>query len=344
MLASEVNRARRYHHSLALLIISIDGISHGARSETATVMRAVIEQLNGTRQIDRAFQLSRQMFAVLCPHAGAPRAQRTVAERLHAAILRIAENRRGAEAQWGASVGVAAYPGDAGDHSVLLRRAEAACAAIRAAGSNRVIAWHELPAAQNGRVLEEIWQQLALGDLTGLERIRAYLENGNRLGEMGERRRLGADLASRLGIPELESNALQGALLLYDLGRIGILDAIWEKPGPLTPAERRTVETHPVLGASLLKDHPPAAALVPSVLYHHERFDGTGYPDGLKGTEIPLTARVIHVVDAYLAITRDRPYRQALGRSRALQELWRGAGTQFDPAVVEALASSVHSG
>ncbi len=207
-----------------------------------------------------------------------------------------------------------------------------------------MIAWHELPAAQNGRVLEEIWQQLALGDLTGLERIRAYLENGNRLGEMGERRRLGADLASRLGIPEVESNALQGALLLYDLGRIGILDAIWEKPGPLTPAERRTVETHPVLGASLLKDHPPAAALVPSVLYHHERFDGTGYPDGLKGTEIPLTARVIHVVDAYLAITRDRPHRQALGRSRALQELWRGAGTQFDPAVVEALASSVHSG
>ena len=339
ILESEVSRARRYHHSVALLVISVDGIAlPGRESHSAALKRAVAAELKSTRRVDQMFQIDGETFAIICPYASSAGAQQTVAERLRAAIRRLVES-PGNGNSCRPSVGVAAYPGDAGETRLLLRRAEAACAAARAAGGDRVVGWRELPSAENGRALEEVWQQLALGDLTGLERIRAYLEDGPRLGEMAERRRLGARLAGQLGLPEPEANALQGALLLYDLGRIGILDAIWEKPGPLTPAERRTVETHPVLGASLLQDHPPAAALVPAVLYPHERFDGTGYPEGLKGAEIPLHARIIHVVDAYLALTRDRPYRRAVGHTRALQQLWGGAGTQFDPVVVEALAT-----
>ncbi len=339
--ARELGRAKRYRHSLSLLIIGIDGTGAGAAPDAAELVRTSVGRLPGARAVDQAFQFSAHTFALLCPHASPVGARRSVAERLRHTLRLVAEAERRPDGNLlRASLGVATYPADGQEAAVLLRRAEAAAAAARTAGGDQVVGWSELPAAENGRVLEEIWHDLALGDLTGLERIRAYLEGEGRLGEVTERRRLGQRLAGYLGCSELEAHALQGSLLLYDVGRIGVLDAIWEKPGPLSLAERRIVETHPVVGASLLKDHPPTAALIPAVLYHHERFDGTGYPLGLKGAEIPLLARLVHGVDAYLAMTRDRPYRRSLGRTRAVQELWRGAGTQFDPQVVEALAAS----
>ena len=152
---------------------------------------------------------------------------------------------------------------------------------------------------------------------------------------------MGDRLAGALALTEVERHALQAALLLYDLGRIGVLDAIWQKAGPLSPDERQAMEAHPVIGASLLRDHAAAAPLLPIVLYHHERFDGSGYPEGLSGPAIPLLARAVAVVDAYLAMLNDRPHRPRLSRSEALTELWRGAGSQWDPRMVEALAGSL---
>jgi len=329
VLARELSRASRHHHSLSLLVVDVDRM--GGAGDRDGVFRLADGAWRG-REVDQAFALGPRRFGLICPHASPAGARGIIAERLRAGIVGPAP--QGPRA----SVGVATYPGDALDPRTLLRRAEAACLAARGAGGDRVLAWSDLPAAQAGRGLEDIWRELWLGDLAALERIRAYLEAGAQRGEVGERSRLGARVGARLGMSELEAHALQGALLLYDVGRIGVLDAIWEKPGPLTPDERRIVQTHPLVGAALLKEHPPAAAVVPAVLYHHERFDGTGYPAGLRGAEIPLTARVVHAVDAYLAMTRGRPYRPALSPQAAAAELWRGAGTQFDPDVVNALA------
>jgi ribonuclease P protein subunit RPR2 len=123
--------------------------------------------------------------------------------------------------------------------------------------------------------------------------------------------------------------------LLHDIGKVGIPDVILQKPGPLTPDERRIMEGHPVLGAQIiagvkmLEGHGAAI-----VRHHHERWDGHGYPDGLAGEAIPLPARIFAVADALDAITSDRPYRRGGSWDAAVAEIERGAGGQFDPAIV----------
>ncbi|HZQ64897.1 MAG TPA: HD domain-containing phosphohydrolase [Gaiellaceae bacterium] len=126
------------------------------------------------------------------------------------------------------------------------------------------------------------------------------------------------------------------AYLLHDVGKIGIPDAILLKPGRLTERERSTMQMHTTLGERLISQVPFLSDVVHDVVaFHHERWDGTGYPCGLSGEEIPLAARIFAVVDAFDAITNDRPYRKARAVEDALAELERSAGTHFDPAIVE---------
>jgi HD-GYP domain-containing protein (c-di-GMP phosphodiesterase class II) len=126
------------------------------------------------------------------------------------------------------------------------------------------------------------------------------------------------------------------AARLHDIGKIAVPDSILAKPGPLDAEEFDLVKTHTIVGAELLSSWGlPGPADI--VRQHHERIDGTGYPSGLRGEQICLEARVIHVADAYTAMTRDRPYRKALAEDEALAELARHAGSQFDADVVAAL-------
>jgi len=124
--------------------------------------------------------------------------------------------------------------------------------------------------------------------------------------------------------------------LLHDLGKFGVADEILEKPGALTEEEWAAVKRHPRIGAQMIEPIEPLLGAVPVVRHHHERPDGTGYPDGLEGEEIPLGARIVAVVDAYDVMLRGRPYRPRVSPAEALQELWREAGRQFDARVVEA--------
>ncbi len=140
----------------------------------------------------------------------------------------------------------------------------------------------------------------------------------------------------------LESERLQilkHAAMLHDIGKIGIKDIILNKNGRLTQDERATIERHSVLGDLILGPCTFLAGVQKIVLHHHERYDGLGYPEGLSGENIPLEARIIAVADSFDAMTSDRPYRQALSLKHAIEELQKGAGTQFDPALVEAFLS-----
>ena len=129
--------------------------------------------------------------------------------------------------------------------------------------------------------------------------------------------------------------------LLHDIGKIGISDAVLRKPGPLTEEEFAAIREHPALGARILRNVPFLAPHLPIVEFHHERPDGQGYPHRLRGEEIPLAARIVHVVDAFDAMTSARAYRAARSAADAMHELWRHAGTQFDRDVVEALAAAM---
>lgn len=151
--------------------------------------------------------------------------------------------------------------------------------------------------------------------------------------------RMAIQLAKRLGFAESEIEYLEYAAILHDIGKIGIEDRILGKKDKLTDAEYEKVKEHPVIGANILESIEFLKRSSQTVLHHHERFDGRGYPYGLKGEEIPKPARLLAIIDAYDAMNSDRPYRKKLSAEDILKELEMGTGKQFDPIMVEAFIS-----
>jgi putative nucleotidyltransferase with HDIG domain len=144
-----------------------------------------------------------------------------------------------------------------------------------------------------------------------------------------------------LNLSDDDIEVIRLGALLHDIGKIGVPDEVLRKPGPLTPAEFEAIRLHPVLGARILRSVPFLARHIAIVELHHERPDGRGYPKGLRGDDIPLAARIVHVADAYDAITSARAYRGARPAADALRELWRCAGTEFHAEIVGALAMAL---
>ncbi len=147
------------------------------------------------------------------------------------------------------------------------------------------------------------------------------------------------DLGRALGLSEPELLELELAARLHDVGKRAVPRAILNKPAPLSNAEWSVMRRHSEWGSGMLADVPGLDSVAWAVLAHHERWDGSGYPRGLKGEEIPFTSRIIAVSDAFSAMTTDRPYRCARSVDDALCELARCAGSQFDPTVVEAFVA-----
>ena len=141
-------------------------------------------------------------------------------------------------------------------------------------------------------------------------------------------------VVERLGLSKNECRELKLAAFLHDLGKIGISREILDKKGPLTEKEWDVIKRHPVIGADIVVEYRALHRLIPCILYHHERFDGTGYPEGLSGEAIPLGARIIAVADSFNAMTTDRPYKKGISFEEAVIELKRCAGSRFDPQIV----------
>jgi GGDEF domain-containing protein len=149
-------------------------------------------------------------------------------------------------------------------------------------------------------------------------------------------------LCRRLGLEPAEEELVASATLVRDVGHIGISERVVHKPGPLSPEERSLVELHPRIGFNLLNHVAALRGVGLAVLYHHERFDGAGYPAGLAADAIPRSARVLAVIDAYSAMIHDRPYRPRRSSDEALQALADGAGSQFDPEISQLFIEEVH--
>ncbi|MBO6137259.1 MAG: response regulator [Lachnospiraceae bacterium] len=149
------------------------------------------------------------------------------------------------------------------------------------------------------------------------------------------------EIARRLGLSEQEQDNIYIMGLLHDVGKIGVSDSIINKPAKLTEEEYEEIKNHPVLGARILKNISEFPGLVTGARWHHERYDGKGYPDGLKGEDIPAEARIIAVADAYDAMTSRRSYRDVLPQEKVRLEIAGGRGTQFDPEYADIILAMI---
>jgi HD-GYP domain-containing protein (c-di-GMP phosphodiesterase class II) len=142
-------------------------------------------------------------------------------------------------------------------------------------------------------------------------------------------------IGTKVKLTSKEMDELFLLAVLHDIGKVGIREEILRKTGPLTEAEWEEIRKHPEIGCRIAQNTPELGPIAEYILYHHERWDGKGYPQGLKGEEIPLLCRLLAVADAYDAMTSDRLYRKAFPKETAIAELRNNAGTQFDPEIVE---------
>ncbi len=202
----------------------------------------------------------------------------------------------------------------------------------------------------------ELWVESCVKSIRHLRTIRsyqkdlmnAYLQTIDTLRSVVEARdsetrghservsKLAGALALRIGLTQAEAERISTAGLFHDIGKIAVPDAILLKRGPLTEEEFAQIKLHPVSGESILSTFTPFSDLLPTVRHHHERLDGSGYPDHLKAEEIPVGARVIAVADSFDAMVSNRTYRRGLSVDTALEELKRSRGLQFDGAIVDA--------
>ncbi len=151
-------------------------------------------------------------------------------------------------------------------------------------------------------------------------------------------------ISKYLPLTHLEKKWVKITSVLHDIGKIGIEDYILKKPEPLSPKEFEIIKRHSKMGAEIIEHIRPLREIIPGVKYHHEQVDGKGYPDGLKGEDIPILAKIVAVADTYDAMTTDRPYRKAMDKKIAIDELKRCSGTQLDGEVVKAFIHAYQNG
>ena len=284
-----------------------------------------------------AARLGGEEFALVLPGA-CERAALAAGERIRAAVLEAC-----ADFPWAitTSVGVAVSGPDSETASLLLRAATRAVFGAKRLGRDRCVAYHAETLEPllgtlddaGGAAREQLAAAMLLAETLDLRDV-STARHSQTVGRLAE------SIARRLGLDEARVERIRAAGVLHDIGKLGVADAVLQKPGPLTDAEWADMRRHPELGARIL-EHANLRDIGRWVLAHHERVDGGGYPNGLAGDAIPLEARILAVADAYEAMTADRPYRTALGHDAAQDELRAQAGAQFDTRVVEAFLAAL---
>jgi HD-GYP domain-containing protein (c-di-GMP phosphodiesterase class II) len=234
-----------------------------------------------------------------------------------------------------ASFGVAVYPSTVESAQELVYGAQAAMYWGKAMGGNRVGYWGEMIGAAGWRRPGGATD--AAGALVvALERkIRAAS------GQLARSAWYASKVAAEMGLGVGEQEIVERAALLHDAGKLAVPDCVLQKPGGLNEQERAMVKAHPETGARIAARLPDLAAAAAIIAHHHEHYDGSGYPDGLKGDQIPLGSRIILVSDAFDAMTTYRSYKSVISLQEALQELHRCSGQQFDRRVVDAFIAIV---
>jgi diguanylate cyclase (GGDEF)-like protein/putative nucleotidyltransferase with HDIG domain len=337
-LARELEHAVRYHGPLAVCLVDVDDFKrvndrfgHPAGD---SVLARVAARL---RQTGEAFRIGGDEFAVMLPGYRTEEALRAA----ESIIERVGGLDFGQMGPITVSAGIALAPDHAQQRDELLKRVDSALYWAKEYGKNQARVYRP-----DVLELADLKRLASAGDRAARLRAAASLARAVDArdvytGMHSERvAQLASRLAVRLGLSREEVELTQLAASLHDVGKLAIPEELLRKPTPLTGSEWSTLRQHAQIGFRMVESLgvDPVAA---SVLHHHERWDGAGYPDSLAGPEIPLGARIIFVADAYDAMTSEHVYGPRLTDDEALAEIVRCAGTQFDPAVVEALSEEL---
>lgn len=362
ILAGEIERANRYGRTLAVALIDIDHFkrvndTHG-HAVGDVVLRHVANLLRGSvRGVDSLGRYGGEEFLLVMPEtdvdgglASAENLRRIVGRT--ALVVPVPEGE--IEMKITISVGVTGSDGTGSlDIDRLLREADSALYGAKGLGRDQAQAFRPLDEhvsvsrATIGAAARE--QAAELGEAafqaSNRELLSALSERPGWAGGASQLiANLAADIGRAVGLPDGDIDRIRTASLLHDLGKLAIPDEILSKPAPLTPVEWRTIVEHPRIGQVVLEQAGAIRDAAAIVLHHHEWFDGTGYPHGLAGAEIPLGSRIVAIADAYEAMISERPYKRALSHQEAIVELQRHRGIQFDPELVNVFVSLVGTG
>ena len=350
------HQARRYNRPLSLIVIDVDFFKavndaggHQAGDNLLKCVAETVEQ--ACRKADLPARFGGDEFAILLPETSVDDAA-GMAERIREALAHAVHDVNGIEVKVTASLGITDLNAGAIDSPrAMLALADRALYAAKEAGRNRVVLAHELDGieqSENGVKVNSLCKKLAgLDDrfkalfLQAIEEIMGVLEQRDSC--MADHARkvqhYSVLLAREMGLPDRFINRIEIAAMLHDIGMLAMPDSVILCPHELAEQSSELMQKHPLYSVRIMEGMEFLEQEIPTVRYHHERMDGKGYPEGLVGSAIPLTARILAVADAFDALTSSRTYRGAKLFSEALAELKIFSGTQFDPAVVEAFVN-----
>ncbi|GIV15821.1 MAG: hypothetical protein KatS3mg022_1256 [Armatimonadota bacterium] len=341
LLERKLSQAGKQECSLAIIRIDLDRFvlfnatyGHAAGDDLLRQVGWTIQELLPPGVI--AGRYDSDEFLIILPDTTRGQAL-TIAHHLRERIRRstLARSANGQAIPITASIGVACFPTDATSAQELLSAAEHAISVARQNGSG---------VADTRSSWRTRYRIHANGAFSTLEAMVIAIDNKDHYTRRHseEVTEYAQWIAEELGLSDAEKQTLRLAGLVHDIGKIGIPDEVLLKPDMLTTEEYEAMKQHAVLGAVMLAALPGMEPIVPVVRWHHERWDGKGYPDGLAGEQIPFLARLLAVADAFSAMTTDRPYRKGMDWQSALAELQRQKGKQFDPLMVDAFMAAVN--
>lgn len=340
----ELDRARRTAEPLSVLLFDIDGFGlvnerrgHSGGDRCLTRVAEILRLHEGAG--DTVCRMGGDEFAVIMGNTGA----RAAAERARAIQDALVSDPHTSGCASSVSVGIATCPDHATERTTLLAKADGALYWAQATGTGNVVVYDEhvveaLGPEERLHIAEEqSYMQTVESLASAVDARDPYTQFHSRnVSRHAER------LALHVGLAPNHARLVQIAGLLHDVGKIGVPDSILRKPSPLTPEERQKIEEHPDLGQRILSA-TIFKEILPWVLSHHECWDGSGYPQGLKAEEIPFEARILAVCDSFDAMVSDRPYRKGIALEVAIREIEINAGIQFDPELTDAFIELVRS-
>jgi diguanylate cyclase (GGDEF)-like protein/putative nucleotidyltransferase with HDIG domain len=345
-LKEELARHSRYADVFSVFMIDLDNFKayndvygHPAGDILLGHIGRIIK--GSVRNVDQAFRYGGDEFVVILPQTARDAAY-VVAERV---LRQIAEEMEKRAIAVTASIGLASYPADGMLSGELVDMADTALYHAKRTGGNRIFLSSKiLPKLPDAGGIPGIGASPS--SLSEVYDIASAVEAKDpyTYGHSKKVNIYAVALAEKIGLSPDEVSVLSAAALLHDIGKVGIPDRVLNKKGKLTKEDWEAIKAHPKLGANIIGNIPKLTAAVNSILYHHERWDGSGYPEGLKGPEIPIEARILAIADSFEAMTSARPYRPALSLEEVITELRQGAGLQFDPELVQAFIDIIEAG